>query len=190
MNSVNPKVAPGGSAIGQGALAGQNAAAGSLGSQGSQLSAFGTPLLAQSGRYFSTLASGNRGAMTQALSPQIAATNDVYGGTARTLSRFTRGPEKDVQLAENERQRGGAIGSLFGAGRAGANSELANMGATATGQGIGATGASGSLFGNVANTSQAAQIEQNKEQQQSGQGFGGLFFDILKSFTPLGRIGS
>jgi len=190
MNSVNPKVTPGGSAIGQQALAGQSAQGKQLAGQGTGLFNQGMPQLQQSGKYFSTLAGGNRAAMTQALSPEIESTNAVYGGATKTLSRFLRGPEKDVQLAETERERAGAIGRLFGQGRTAANANLASVGAGNVGAGMQASGAAGSMFGSVARTSQDAQIEQNKEQMQAGQGFGGLLFNVLKSFTPLGRIGA
>lgn len=176
----NPKVAPGGSAIGQQAFGQQLGAAGDLKGQGNQLFQQGQGQLQQSGRYFSTMASGNRGAMTQALSPEISSLNDVYGGTGRTLSRFLRGPEKDVQLGELERNRAGQVGSLFTTGRANANAALTGMGTSAVGTGVGATGAAGSLFGGAARTAQDARVEELKAQQQAGAGFGSLFINLLK----------
>lgn len=181
-SQFNPKVAPGGSAIGQQAFGSQIGAANTLKGQGSQLFGQGQGQLQQSGRYFSTMASGNRGAMAQQVAPEAANINDVYSGTAKTLGRFLRGPEKDVQTAELERNRAGQIGSLFTGGRAGANANLAGMGSSAVGAGVGATGGAGSLFGGAANTAQAAQVEENKQQQQAGQGFGGLFINLLKTF--------
>lgn len=176
-------IQPGGGAIGQKALQGQTGAAGALTGQGGSLFGQGQGQLQQSGRYFSTLASGNRAAAGQVLKPEIQSVNDVYGGTARTLSRFLRGPEKDVQMAEGERERAGAVSNLFSSARPAANNALAAMGAGSTSMGLGATAAGGSQFGGVARTSQDAAVESAKLEQQQWQGFGNLLGKFLP-FLP------
>ena len=185
---LSPKIPPGGSAIGQQAFVAQGGAGRNLSGMGSNLAGIGMPALAQSGRYFSTLAGGNRGAMTQALSPEISNISDVYTGAGRSLSRFLRGPEKDVQMGELERNRAGQIGSLLAGGRGAANQSLANFGVAATGAAGSAYSGAGSIFGSQAKTAQDARIAEVQAQEQAGQGFGGLFFNLLKLALPGGGI--
>lgn len=168
------------------ALQGQTGAANALTQQSGQLSAFGMPLLKQAGGYFSKLAGGNRGVMTQALSPEISSINDVYGGTARTLSRFLRGPEKDVQLAESERERAGQIGRLFGGARIGANTALGGMGEGATGAAASGFGGAGGIFGGQAALGQANRFGGAELERSVGSDFGGLIFNLLKNWGQKG----
>ncbi len=144
----------------------------------------GIPQLQQAGGYFSSLAGGNRAQMTQTLAPDIANINSVYGGTARSMSRFLRGPTKDTQLAEADRQRAGQIGSLFSAGRTNANSALAGLGGANVGQGTSATTGAGGLFSSQANLGQQADIAGAGISSSAGAGFGGLLFNLLRNFGP------
>lgn len=168
------------SSSGQAGQEGALGSAGMLSGLAGKLSGMGTANLSKAGGYFSSLAGGNRAGMTQALQPDIQNINSVYGGTARTMSRFLRGPERDTQLAETERQRAGQIGSLFSGGRSSANSALAGMGSGEMGAGIGAAGGAGGIFSGLAKQGQDSQFEQAKLQQQAGQGWGGLMFNLLK----------
>jgi len=176
-------IQPGGSG-GAGAFKNLGALGTNLQNTGTTLTGLGVPQLQQAGGYFSKLASGNRATMTQALSPEISQINSVYGGTARTLSRFLRGPTRDVQMAEGERQRAGQIGGLFATARPQANTALAALGSQTVGQGVGAAGAAGSLFGTQAKLGQEADIANAQLQSEAGQGFGGLLFNILKTWGP------
>lgn len=176
---------------------GQQAAGGQLQSNAAQQAGIAGPALGQASRYFGQLAGGNRATMTQALAPQIQATNDVYGGTARTLARFTRGPTQQVQMAEAERERGGAIGSLFATARPQANSALAGIGQGAFGGSTAAAGGAGGVFGQQAGQLQGGLFGNAAIQQQAGTGFGGLLFNLLKAYgnkkkgstDPLGDVG-
>jgi hypothetical protein len=161
---------------------GQTAAGTQLAGNAAQQGAIAGPALGQAAGYFGQLAGGNRATMTQALAPQITATNDVYGGTARTLARFTRGPTQQVQMAESERERGGQIGSLFSTARTGANQALAGIGQGAFSGSTAAAGGAGGVFGQQ--TSQALQGEQMG--MQAGAGFGNLLFNLLKMYKPGG----
>lgn len=184
MGGLKPTVSPGGGALGQQAFASQTGVGNSLKQTGSDLTGMGTSQLRQSGNYFSTLASGNRAATAQALAPAVGNINSVYGGTARTLDRFTRGPDKTVQMAETERERAGQVSSLFRDAPANANANLASMGAGTTAMGLGATAGAGSIFGSQATLAQNAQISQNQQQEQAGQDFGGLIFNAIKYAAP------
>ncbi len=165
--------------------------------QGGQLFRQGMPQVQQAGRYFSTLAGGNRGAMTQALSPEISSINDVYGGTARTLSRFLRGPEKDVQGAEAERERAGLIGKLFAGGRGPANAQLGAMGAGQIGAGqaglasaASANASAGGMFGQQVASGQANRYAGANLERDTGADFGGLMFQLLKGYASKGKSGT
>lgn len=185
MSGLIGNIQPGGSG-GAGAFKGLGQVGTSLQGTGGQLTGMGIPQLQQAGGYFSSLAGGNRATMTQALAPEISGTNAIYGGTARTLSRFLRGPQRDTQLAETERERGGAIGNLFNTARPQANAALAGLGGQNVSQGTGARLGAGSLFGTQANLGQSADIANAQIQSQAGAGFGGLLFNLLKTFAKPG----
>ncbi len=173
----------------QGAAAGQTNAAGQLSSNAATLSGIGGPALGQASKYFQQLAGGNRATMTQALAPQIQATNDVYGGTARTLSRFTRGPTQQVQMAEAERERGGQIGSLFATARPQAASALAGIGSGAFSGANAALGGTGGIFGQQAGQGMQSRFGGAQLGMEAGQGFGGLLFNLLKNYKGGGGGG-
>lgn len=173
----------------QAASRGQTEAAGTALGQSKSLFGMGMPQLQQAGRYFSTMARGNKAAMTQALAPDIENLQSVYGGTARTLARFLRGPEKDVQMAELERERAGQIGSLFRAARPAANTALANLGMQTAGMATGGAGTAGSIFGQQAGQAQASRFGGANLQSQAGEDFGSLIFNLLKMYSKSGRGG-
>lgn len=156
--------------------------AGEEGQRSASLFRQGMPQLQQAGNYFSTLAGGNRAATTQALAPDIEGIQSIYGGTARTLSRFLRGPEKDTQMAELERQRAGQIGSLFRGARPQANANLASLGGSAVTAGQQGTQGAAGIFGQSAQLSQQAGQFASKQSEQAGADFGGLLFQLLKQY--------
>ena len=184
MGGLSPKVSPGGGALGQSLLGQQSSIGQGLNTTGQGLMGTGQQQLGSAGKYFSTLASGNRAATTQALAPAVGNINSVYGGTARTLDRFTRGPDKTVQMAETERERAGQVSSLFRDAPGQANQALAGLGSTNLTAGLGAQTSAAGIFGGEAGLAQNAQITQNQQQQQAGQGFGGLLFNALKMYGP------
>ena len=177
-------VSAGGGAVGQSALGAQTGIANNLSSTGAGMVGTGQQQLGSAGKYFSTLASGNRAATATALAPAVGNINSVYGGTARTLNRFTRGPDKTVQMAETERERAGQVSSLFRDAPGQANQALATLGANNTSMGIGAQGTAAGIFGGQAGLSQNAQIASNQSTQAAGSGFGGLLFNLLKTYGP------
>lgn len=166
----------------QQAQTGQLGAADTQGAMGGKLFAQGMPQTQQAGSYFSSLAGGNRAQMTQALAPDIQNINDVYGGTASALSRFTRGPERSVQMGEAERERSGKIASLFSSGRFGANQQLAQMGAQSTGQAGGLFSAASAGYGNVGQRGMQNRYLGEGVQRQAGQDTGNALFGILQSY--------
>lgn len=162
---------------------GQLGQAGQLSKLGGQLGGMGTANLSKAGGYFSSLAGGNRASTAQTLAPDVSNINSVYGGTARTLGRFLRGPEAGVQGAEAERERAGQIGRLFGGARSGANSALAGLGAGEVGAGASASQGAGGLFASVGAQGQSSRFGGAQLEHQAGSDFGGLMFNLLKQYS-------
>jgi hypothetical protein len=166
---------------GQGATQGQTAAGTQLSQNAATQSAIGGPALGQAAGYFSKLAGGNRATMTQALAPQISDINSVYGGTARTLARFTRGPTAQVAQAGAEQQRAGQIGSMFSTARTGANAELAGIGQGALTGSTSAAAGAGGVFGQQAGQALQAGVAGGNMEMQAGAGIGNLLFNLMKA---------
>lgn len=167
----------------KGALTAQTGAANQLTKTGKTFTDMAAPQLRQAGGYFSTLASGNRAATAQQLAPDVQNLNDVYGGTANTLSRFLRGPERGVQMAESERERAGQVSSLFRNARPQANSMLAGLGTSSAGIGAGATGGAASIFRGVSEQGSRNRLAGANLEHQAGSDFGDLMFNILKLYS-------
>lgn len=185
--SANKAAQPSGAELA--AEQGQTQNARNLTGTGTGLLAQGMPQLRQAGGYFSTLAGGNRAALTQALAPDIENINAVYGGTARTLQRFTRGPERTVQMAEAERERAGQVASLFRNARPQANAQLANMGQeTIRGAGSLFDSAAGQ-YGNQAGRGLTNRYAGENLKRQAGEDYGNLFFNLAQTGMGLFRPG-
>lgn len=155
---------------------------------GGALTEQGMPQLQQAGKYFSTLAGGNRAATQQALAPDLANLQSVYGGTQRTLSRFLRGPDRDFQLGELARQRAGATGSLFSAARARGVEGLVSLGQYNTGQGTAATDAAADVGAGLGAQAGLQRQQANAGQEQAGRDAGSLIFQLLQGYKGGGRI--
>lgn len=167
----------------QSALTAQTGAANQLTAQSKQLSQVGMPALRQSTSYFSKLAGGDKGAMQSSLAPEIGNINKTYGTTQQTISRFLRGPSRDFQLGEAERERAGAVSGLYGPARANANSMLANIAQGTNSAAAGEAGTAGSLFGANASQGAANRFGGAQLQEQAGADFGNLAFNLFKNFT-------
>lgn len=165
------------------ALNAQTGIANTQRNQSESLFRMGTPALSQAGRYYSTLASGDRGAMTQALAPEIEQTNAAYGGTRRNLSRFLRGPDRDYQLGELERQRAGAQASLFRDGRTNAVARLLDFGQGATGGAASMLTGASNTYGSVGNTARNDRLDANALTSQAGRDSGALLMQLLQMYS-------
>jgi hypothetical protein len=86
-------------------------------------------------------------------------------------------------MAEADRERAGQIGNLFSTARAGANTALAGLGSSTVSAGNSATAGAGGLFGQQAQIGQQADIASGQLGAQAGAGFGGLLFNLLKTFS-------
>lgn len=155
--------------------------------QSGSLFRMGTPALSQASRYYSTLASGDRGAMTQALAPEIESTNAAYEGTRKNLSRFLRGPERDYQLGELERQRAGSQASLFREGRTNAVARLLDFGQGTTSAASSMLTGASSTYGNVGGTLRGDRLAANEMTSQAGADSAALLMQLLQIYSQRGR---
>lgn len=154
---------------------------------GQALTREGQTTLAQPTNYYSRLLYGNRAAQSQAVAAPRAAISDVYRGAERGLERSgVRGAARDVATGELNRQRAGQISSLITGVQPQAAEALTGIGqyqmgagAGLTGQGIGAEGTAGGIFGNLLGQGAQNRVYAREEGEKFGSSFGGLLFDIL-----------
>lgn len=168
--------------------------------QGRQLFNFGMPLLERSAGYYGSLLSGNRASVQRTLAPTIAQMTDVYTGAERNLSRMTPGAGRDEAIANLNKQRAGAIGGLPFQARQGAADALTNIGSSATGGGVNATGSAGGLYGGLLGQQLALDKFSSEQQYQMGQNLSSLISQFIQAYrarnqgqaayanTPIGRV--
>lgn len=179
-----------------------------LSGYGNKLAASGSPLLGEAqksltkagtsydqvGSYLSPILNGGRGAINQALAPDLAAITETYRGAGKSLESV-RGAQGDVARAELNRDKAGKLALLpsmarqnaaqgvmeVGKGQAGIGATQANAAgnifANATAAKQGATNAYGALYGGAQNQALAQQAQNN----QAGGAIGSMIFDAVKS---------
>lgn len=156
--------------------------------QGSTLFNAGMPLLNQASSYYRALLSGNRGALTQALAPEIGAITDVYRGAEKGLERSgVRGAQRDMAEAEIGRERAGRIAGLVPALRPQAAQSLGQLGQFATGQGTATTSGAGSLYGSILSGQRDDRRHADEQGSAFGAGLGGLVADVMKNQGTKGK---
>lgn len=174
----------------QAALRGSQSAAGSLASTGSGLTAAGQATVGPAASYYQTLLRGSRPAMSVATAGPRAAITDVYRGAERGLERSgVQGAQRDVATADLNRQRASQISSLITGVQPAAADALTGIGQTQTAQGLGATGAAGSIYGQLLGQGAANRQYARGEGEKSGLGIGGLLFDLISGMTKKGGGG-
>lgn len=171
----------------QTAQTGAQGAAGALGTQGSQMFGLGLPALQGSTNYFSTLLNGSPAALSAATAgPQRALTQQLAGGKLALQQSGIRGGARDLAMAQLTRDNAASRAGLTTGVQPGAASALANIGSTATGQGITATGNSGNLWGNLLQTAFEQRKYARDQGQQAGAGLGNLAFGLLNKLPGMG----
>jgi hypothetical protein len=102
------------------------------------------------------------------------------------LRRFLRGPDRDYQVGELERERAGSIAGLFRTARTGANEVVARLGQESLGRGAAQTEAAGGIFANLAGRAQQNRYQAEDLQRQAGVDYGGLFAQLLQGVGKAG----
>lgn len=168
----------------QSALTGQQGAAGQLAQSGATLQQTGMETQAPATNYYSTLLRGNRAMQSQAVAAPAAGVRDVYSGAERNLERQgVRGAQRDVAAAELGRDRASKIAGLVTGVQPGAAAALTDIGQTQTGQGLGATASSGSIYSDLLQQGRTNRVQGQQVGREAGaatgQQVGGMIFDIL-----------
>lgn len=177
---------------------------------GNKLAATGSPLLGEAqksltgassaynqvGSYLSPILSGSRGAVNQALAPDLAAITDTYRGAGKAIENSgMRGGTRDLANAELNRDRAGKLALLPSQARASAASGMMQVGEGRAGVGATQAGAAGNLFGQATQAKQGAtsgygtlfggalrqQEQQKGRNSEAGGAIGSMIFDAVKS---------
>lgn len=121
---------------------------------GQQQYGMGAPAMQQAMKYYTTLATGNRGAIDTALAPQRNQIADSASGIEQGLdNHLAPGPTRDRAIADLYRQKAGQLGMLPINARQNAMGQLATQGqqsvgnaASFFGQSSGALNSAGNMF--------------------------------------------
>lgn len=150
----------------------------------------------QVGSYLSPILSGSRGAVNQALAPDLAAITETYRGAGKALEQSgMRGGTRELATAELNRDRAGKLALLPSQARASAASAMMDVGTGHAGVGATQAGAAGNLFNaathaKTGTTNAYGTLFHGANQQQdllqrrtqgSGSAIGSMIFDAVKS---------
>jgi hypothetical protein len=155
--------------------------------QGQQYGALARPMLGQAFNYYGSILGGNRGAIRQAVSPELQDIGEAYKGADTAVGRsYVSGGQRDQAFAENARGRAGQISRLIG----GVRPMAAQQGGQLAGQ-VAGIGQQSQYLAQLANQNLLGQGFQNRLLgQQAGAGaarqWGGLFARLS---SALGGVG-
>ena len=120
----------------QGVLDQQTALSKRLGGYAADSYEMSKPALQQAMNYYRTVANGSRSAINETNAPQIAQVQDIYKGAAGNIPYQMRGPQKDMALADLNRQKAGQLSMMPIQAKQNGVTNLANLGV----QGMGLAG--------------------------------------------------
>jgi len=170
-------------------------AAAGLGASSGQLLNFGQDRLRETSQFLSPLLSGDRSAALGATSPERGQITSFFRGAGRRIREESRGGVRDLAIAQNARDKAGALAGLIPSLRLGAAQTSANLGTSATQTGVAGQQASGGIFAQLAGALQAGRLDEGRLQglfsqlnRQSGIDLGKGLFEILQS-TRTGKTG-
>lgn len=150
-----------------------------------QLFASAFPLMQQAGSYYSRILSGDRGAMTSALAPEISGITQLYRGAAGNLDRMAPGAGRDVARAELNRDRVGKLGDLV----SGARRDAAGGAAGVAGMGLTGGNASASIFNSLLEGVRADRQYSDAQGEGLGKALGPLMLDLYKAWQGRNKSG-
>ncbi len=172
------------------ALAGQQASASQLMSQGQSLFGAGMPAMRSALSYYDTLLNGNRAAQAQAIAAPTANITDMYRGAERNLERTgVRGGVKDLAMAELGRDRTSKLAQLTTGVQPMAAGALGSLGGQAAGMATGATSAAGGQYSTI--LGQQFQNRQNTNAMfgQAADNTGEMIYQVWKNKQGKGGAG-
>lgn len=139
------------------------------------------PAISKAMSYYTSLASGNRGALNAAMAPEMASMTDTYRGATTALNKIAPGAQRDKALSDLIRQRAGQAGMMPMQARAGAVGQLGGLGTSVNNSANGLLGSASGIFsgmGSLANS-------MNQTQQQINQGWQSFGSNIGTTFLPM-----
>ena len=161
------------------ALQGASGVAGTAANVAGDLIQQSRPMIQQPANYFSTLLSGNRAAMTQAVAPAIAQTTDIYRGAERGLDRAgVRGAARDVEMGELNRQRASQLSGLTTGVQPGAATALAGLGTNVLSHSAGLYNTAGNVYSRLLREGYENRVYGRQEGQNAGSAIGKLIADL------------
>jgi hypothetical protein len=169
-----------------GLIRSQTATSDALRKQGGELFQTAMPGVQSSLNYYQTLLNGNRQARTNAVAPEAGDQAQAFQGSEGAIKRNLTGGERDQALAENARQRAGAISRLTTGVRPAAASGIAGLAPGLINSGTSAEGGSANIVGNLLGNETSNRQDANAYGFQAGQntaaGIGALVSQILGTF--------
>ena len=170
----------------QGTINTQQANAANLIPQGNNLIGMGSQAFQPALNYYSSILSGNKGAIGSALAPEIGQINQGFNTAAQTSSVLTPrgGPRADI-LSQQPFARQGAISTLFQQARPAAAQALGGLGTATTGAGSNILGqATNALYGSTVAGNSILQQQESLRQQaiKQGQDIGSGLFGTFKTY--------
>lgn len=154
---------------------------------GARTAGQGVNQLTTAGDYFRRIVNGNRAEMATALMPETSRINEMYTGANKGMFNL-RGPTKDRQLAENNRQRLSSLGQMIGGARGSAASSLGQIGSQLGQLGLGesAVGMSGmqgagSIWSRLLGGAEERGLASDLASERTGQATGNLLFSVLRN---------
>jgi len=159
-----------------------------LGASSGRLLNFGQDRLQDASQFLSPLLSGDRSAALSATSPERGQITSFFRGAGRRIREESRGGVRDLAIAQNARDKAGALAQLIPSLRLGAAGASANLGTATAQTGIAGQQASGGLFAQLAGALQSGRLDEGRLQglfaqlnRQSGIDLGRGIFEILQS---------
>lgn len=140
----------------------QSGLANEIGSFARGQSTMAQPALSKAMQYYTTLATGNRGAIDAQLASERAQTVDTYAGAEKGLINHTAaGPSRDRAIADLYKQRAGQLGIMPFQARQNAVGQLGSMGQSLAGNAIRGYEGAGSALTGASNTGENYAKSQN-----------------------------
>jgi hypothetical protein len=117
--------------------------------------------------------------MAQAVAGPTAQITGNYRGAERALDQQgVRGAARDQAVADLNRERASKVAGLTTGMQPYAAEQLASMGNSAVGQGLGALGSSGSIYGNLLGQGYNNRVYARQEGGDTAKAIGGLARDV------------
>jgi hypothetical protein len=130
------------------------------------------PYLRQAGGYYSSLLSGNRAAMQQAVAPTIAQLTGQYRGAQRGVEGSLRGAARDYALGGLARQKASDVAGVTTGVQPGAADALSRLGLQGMQFGAPLLGVAGNIYSNFLPQGQANRQWAAGEGRRTGEAIG------------------